>query len=192
MLAKGLTIVYNIGEFLCFFMKIFSKSGILVFTGFLMASILTGCSQDESAAVKVYNNSIVAIQKDMFTKAQDASKVLDQPAADIQKIYTMLQSVQSSISSSHDQFVAVKVPAGAENLSTAMESFYRVEAKGINDVITAFQQLQNNGNSPDSQKVFSDAFSKFSTGEDGAMKDFYAAQQQLGQKYGQKVLDTSN
>ena len=192
MLAKGASIVYNIKCFLSYFMKNYSKLGILVLAGIFSVSFLAGCGPDPSIAVKAYNNSVVAIQKDMFNKAQDASKILEDPKADIQKVYSTLQSIQTAITSSHNQFAAVKVPTGAEGLSSAMESFYKVETQGISDVLVAVQKLQNSQNDPNVQQNFSDTFSKFSNGENNALNDFYATQQQVAQKYGQKVLDTNS
>ncbi len=171
-------------------MKNFSKSGVVVLTAVMALSFLSGCSQDESSAVKSYNNSIVAIQKDMFNTAQDDSKVFDEPNVGTDKVLSALKDIQSNIQSSHDKFTAMQVPSGAEQLSEAMGRFFQVEIKGIQNVIDGVQQLVGKESDPDARKAFSDTFAQFSSQESAALKDFYATQQQVADQYGQKVIQT--
>lgn len=169
-------------------MKSFSRVMIFVCTGVLVAAFLSGCGQDESVSVKSYNNSIVEIQKDMFAKAQEASKVFEQPNLDPQQVTKTLKDIQTSISSSHFQFREMPVPKGAEQLADAMEKFFQIELTGMQDIIGGVQQLQGNEKDPNARKTFTDIYGRFSAQENQALKDFYATQQQVADKYGQKVV----
>lgn len=173
-------------------MKNFLRAGFFLLAGVMMLGVFGGCSQDSYVSVKAYNNSIVDLQKGMFTKAQEASKVFDQQNPDSQVILQTLQDIQTNIIQSHDRFKAMSVPAGGEDLSVAMESFFQVEIQGVHKIIVAVQQLQSSGKDSDAAKVFADTFKEFSSQENSALRDFYSTQQKVATKYGQKVVQTEN
>ncbi len=176
--------------FFLLIMKSFFRAGVVFFTVVLLAGVFSGCAQDESTAVKTYNNNIVQIQKDMFSKAQDASKIFDQQHLDPPVILLTLQGIQANINTSHDKFKAMPVPHGAEQLSDAMERFFQVEMSGIQNILGGVQQIQGKENDPTALKVFSDTFVQFSSQENSALIDFYATQQLVANQYGQQVIQT--
>jgi|GEM_PF-5326346 len=163
---------------------------MVVVTAILAVSVLSACTQDDSVQVKSYNNDIVQIQKDMFTKAEDASAVFQQQNIDPQKVLTTLQGIQGEINTSHDKFVKMEVPKGAERLSEAMEKFFQVEIGGIQKIIVGVQQIQGHETDPTAAQAFTDTFAQFSSQENAALKDFYSTQQAVADKYGQKVVQT--
>ncbi len=171
-------------------MKSFSRAAVLVFAGIVVMSVLSGCAKDESVTVKSYNNGIVEIQKGMFAKAQEISKVFEQPNQDPSHIILTLRDIQSNITSSHYQFRGMKVPQGAEQLAAAMENFFQIELTGMQDIIAAVEQMEGKDADPAARKNFTDIYGRFSAQENQALKDFYATQQQVADKYGQKVVQT--
>lgn len=173
-------------------MKFSSRTAVLVLVSVLTIGLLSGCGADESVSVKSYNNSIVEVQKGMFEKAQEASKIFEQPNQDPQAVMSALKDIQTSISASHYQFREMKVPKGGELLADAMEKFFQIELTGIQDIIGGVQQLQGRESDPNARKNFTDVYSRFSAQENQALKDFYATQQQVADKYGQKVIQTDS
>lgn len=170
------------------FMKTqFRFSGMIV-AGIMIMALYSGCSQDDSASVKTYNNSIVDIQKDMFSKAQEVSTVFQQPNLTSDKIESTLKDVQASINASHDKFKAISVPKSGERLADAMERFFQVEMNGMQNIIYAVEQLKGKESDPAAQKVFNDTFAEFSNQENRSLKEFYATQQEVAEKFGQKVV----
>jgi len=173
-------------------MKRFLRNGSFIMVFVLTVFTFSACSQESSAQqVKVYNNDIVQIQKDMFSKAQDASAVFKQQNLDPQKVLSTLQSIQSQINASHDKFKGMSVPGGAEQLSDAMERFFQIEINGIQKIIAGVQQIQGHQSDSVMMKNFSDTFSQFSLQENTALKDFYSTQQMVAQQFGQKVVQTN-
>ena len=160
----------------------------MVVVSLMIVALYSGCSQDDSSAVKTYNNSIVDIQKDMFSKAQEVSTVFQQPNLTSDKIETTLKDVQNSINASHEQFKALKVPKNGERLADAMERFFQVEMNGMQNIIYAVQQLKGKEADPSAQKVFNDTFAEFSNQENRSLKEFYATQQEVAEQFGQKVV----
>ena len=156
--------------------------------GVFMAS----CSQDQATTVKDYNNSIVQVQKEMFSKAQEISKVFDGTDVNSGQVLQTLQGVQSEINKSHDKFRAMAVPVGGERLAEAMEKFFVVELSGIQQVILGVQYLQGKEDDPGARKAFSDSFAQFSSQENTALRDFYSTQQQIAGQFGEKVVDVQN
>lgn len=169
-------------------MKSFSRMNVLVFAGLLFLGLFSGCAQDESATVKSYNNTIVQIQKDMFGKAQEASKAFDARPLQTEQIMTALQQIQSHIIQSHDLFKAMAVPPGAEKLAEAMEKFFQVELNGVQRIIAGVEQLKGKESDSAAMKTFTAVFQQFNQEESQALRDFYATQQQVADQYGQKVI----
>jgi hypothetical protein len=190
-LANARLFVYNARVSMIFlFMKKLFRIGFFVSVIAFIGVFFASCSQDQSVTVKSYNNSIVQIQKDMFTKAQETSKVFEAPNVESQAILTALQSIQSDIDKSHTQFLSMQVPSGAEQLHDAMGKFFEIESHGIQQVILGVQNLQGKESDPTARQVFTDAFAQFSSQESSALRDFYSTQQQVASKFGQKVVDT--
>lgn len=169
-------------------MKSFSRTGVLLVSFLLVAGLFTGCGPDESTSVKSYNNAIVEIQKDMFAKAQEVSQVFNGDTLETEGVIAALQSIQQHIQASHDKFKEMKVPAGAEKLSDAMERFFQIEVDGIGSVLEGVRAVKGKENDSAAMKAFTDTFRQFSARENQALRDFYATQQQVAEGYGQKVI----
>jgi len=169
-------------------MKSFVRKSVLIFAGILVVGLFSACSQDESGPVKSYNNRIVEIQKDMFGKAQEASKVFEKTPLETQQIMTALLEIKSQIQQSHDLFKAMEVPKGAERLADAMGKFFQVELNGLQNVINGVDQLRAKEGDPDAYNAFTDTFKQFSSQESQALKDFYATQQAVAGQYGENVV----
>jgi hypothetical protein len=170
------------------FMKSFFRINVLVFTGLVFLGLFSGCAQDEAVTVKGYNNTIVEIQKDMFGKAQEASKAFEVRPLQTEQIMAALQRIQSEISQSHDRFKAMPVPKGGEQLADAMGRFFQVEINGIQRIIAGVEQLKGKESDPEAMKAFTAVFQEFNQEESQALRDFYATQQQVAGKYGQEVI----
>lgn len=173
-------------------MKSLIRARVFVFAVLVLGLFMASCSQDKASTVKDYNNSIVQVQKEMFTKAQEISKVFDGKDVNSEQVLQTLQGVQSEINRSHDRFRSMEVPAGGERLAEAMEKFFTVELSGIQQVILGVQYLQGKEDDPAARKSFSDAFAQFSSQENTALRDFYSTQQQIAGQFGEKVVDVQN
>ncbi len=174
------------------FMKPFIRTSLFVVTAVAFGVFMASCSQDKASTVKDYNNSIVQIQKEMFTKAQEISKVFDGNDVNIERVLQTLEGIQSEINRSHERFQSMAVPVGGERLAEAMERFFTVESHGIQEVILGVQYLQGKESDPGARKVFTDAFAQFGSQENTALRDFYSTQQQVAGQFGEKVVDVQN
>lgn len=173
-------------------MKPFIRASLFVVIVVAFGVFMASCSQDKASTVKDYNNSIVQIQKEMFTKAQEISKVFDGKDVNSGQVLQTLQGIQSEINRSYDRFQSMAVPAGGERLAEAMNRFFTVELRGIQEVMLGVQYLQGKENDPQARKVFTDAFAQFSSQENTALRDFYSTQQQIAGQFGEKVVDVQN
>lgn len=150
--------------------------------------LAVGCSKnDEIANVRTYNNQIVDIQQKMLQRAQDTSKFLSTEQLDPVKAADELVKVLSDVQQTNDQFKALQVPKGGEDLAASMKRFFDVEVTGLNILIASLRNLQSE--SKDSQAVQSlmAAVDDFSKQENDALVNFDDVQSQTAKKYGQEV-----
>ena len=167
------------------------RKPLVFLVAFVALFSFAACSSvDEQASVKTYNNSVVTIQKAMLQKAQDSSKIFQEAQIDNQKILLTLQGIHNDILNSYKQFQDMVVPKGAEPIADAMEKFFQVETGGLDDIISGFQNFQKNQSDPAAVAAFTATLKSFTDRESAALEDFYAIQQQVAAKYGQKVGQT--
>lgn len=170
------------------------RAGLIVVL--LMVSILAvGCSKnDEIANVRSYNNQIVDIQQKMLQRAQDTSKFLSTEQLDPAKAADELAKVLSDVQQTNDQFKALQIPKGGEDLAAAMKGFFDVEVAGLNILITDLRNLAGAGKDPQAAQNLMKATDDFSKKENDALVNFDNVQAQTAKKYGQEVTagDASN
>ena len=176
---------------LMFLMKSNFTPKSLVFS-LVMVSVLVlgGCSSNnDQAAVRDYNNSIVQIQKQMLQKAEDSSKIFEEKELDPVKATSQMEGILAEVNKSRDQFKAIKMPKGAEDLADGMDHFFVVEVDGLNDVIASLKNLKDSSTQTDVD-IFMNNLDAFSKKENDALDIFYQSQQKVASRYGQKI-DTS-
>ena len=166
----------------------FQKAAI---AGFLLIMVIfvAACAK-EGDYVRRYNDEIVGLQENMMEKWQKVMQDFAGDHLDIDKTISELQEVQKYIQQTYDEFQKINVPRGAETLSVSMKNFFEVDLDGIKTLVVAAENLKGKEKDQKAIDTFLDAINDFMQKEQEALSSFQEVQQQVAQKYGQKVQIT--
>ena len=169
------------------------SGGIVAIMAISMLLLTAGCSaNNEEIEVRDYNNTIVNIQQKMLEQASNNAASLQNGELDANKSLQQFEAILANVQQSEKDFTTIKVPKGAESLSSSMSKFFEVEQNGVKSIITAIQNLKGQEKNEQALRILVKSLDDFSRNESEVMNSFNQTQQQVAAKYGKSIQVPTN